>query len=303
MNGKDDEGMFCIKCGTQIAEGASFCHKCGTEVFNKASVQQSKNILSDTNEPESIDTAEAIQEVSKSPKDSFLSMNDGKDFKQFVDNHVRATTGFQSAEDLIMNSKPWNFAWICFGIFTLLGIIFGEKSVEGMFTGILIIGGFCGYIAMYIVGAYICKRYRRKFCGKFEQEINTDDFLLFMNGHLGIVSSDFHKCGYLNQRGGILTYIDKAVSKASNEVTLCCEFGPKKKHLATIWIRSDLNDPESGRMFYGVGAERNGFMIDGRESGFRGHACLIKTAPIMQAVIEYYLQHSNKINRNEEKCS
>ena len=47
--------------------------------------------------------------------------------------------------------------------------------------GILIVGGLFGYAAMYITGAYIRKQYRRKFCGKFEQEINTDDFLLFLN--------------------------------------------------------------------------------------------------------------------------
>lgn len=283
--------MFCIKCGTQIAEEASFCHQCGAKVVSREFLQQSKDMLSVANKSNNIDEIETIRETVENTVDSFTTMNDGKDFIQFVDNHVRTTTGFQSAEDLIMNSKPWKFVWICFGIFTLLGIIFVEKSIEGLLLGILIVGGLFGYAAMYITGAYIRKQYRRKFCGKFEQEINTDDFLLFLNKHLGMVSPYFHKCGYLNQRGGILTAIDKFIAESADQITLCCEFGPKKKHLATIWIRPDLNGLETKRMFYGVGAEYNGFLIDGRESGFRGHACLIKTAPIMQAAMEYYLKY------------
>lgn len=283
--------MFCIKCGTQIAEEASFCHQCGAKVVSREFMQQSKDMLSVANKSNNIDEIEIIRETVENTVDSFTTMNDGKDFIQFVDNHVRTTTGFQSAEDLIMNSKPWKFVWICFGIFTLLGIIFGEKNVEGLLISILIIGGFCGYIAMYIVGSYIRKRYREKFCGKFEHEINIDDFLVFLNEHLGMVSSNFHKCGYLKIRGGLFANIDKFMAKAADQITLCCEFGPKKKHLATIWIRPDLNGLETKRMFYGVGAEYNGFLIDGRESGFRGHACLIKTAPIMQAAMEYYLKY------------
>ena len=112
--------------------------------------------------------------------------------------------------------------------------------------GILIVGGLFGYAAMYIAGAYIRKQYRRKFCGKFEhagtvRQQNRKDFLLFLNKHLGMVSPYFHKCGYLNQRGGILTAIDKFIAESADKITLCCEFVTKKKHFDTSWIRPELN--------------------------------------------------------------
>lgn len=44
-------------------------------------------------------------------------------------------------------------------------------------------------------------------------------------------------------------------------------------------------------MQYIVDAVCNGFMFDGRSVGFFGHACLIKTAPILQAAIKYYLKN------------
>jgi len=38
------------------------------------------------------------------------------DFKEFVDHHVQATTKFKTAEDLLKNSKPLMFLWICFAV-------------------------------------------------------------------------------------------------------------------------------------------------------------------------------------------
>lgn len=80
------------------------------------------------------------------------------------------------------------------------------------------------------------------------------------------------------------------VQTIKRENNLCCQFGSKKKSLAIICIRPEVASPNSGRTQYIVGAVHNGFLIDARAAAFLGHTCLIKTAPIIQAVMEYYLK-------------
>lgn len=262
--------MFCQKCGTQIGEGAEFCHKCGTKVVYGNTEKQPKDAAQTVVEKENAGTV-ALDEVSN--------------FKKFVDDHVRSNTKFSSVETLIANSKPWVFAWICVGILALIGLL-----LAGV-LGLLIFGGFFGYVAVFIASGIIRTNYIHKFSGEFEQEINIAEFLEFLDGHLRMLSPYFQECGYLSERGGLLTVLSNAVSKAFKEVKLCCVCGSKKKSLATICIRPDAREQNSGRMQYFVGAVHKGFMIDGRAAGFFGHACLIRTAPILQAAMIYYLKN------------
>lgn len=282
--------MFCHKCGTQIAEDAAFCHKCGTKVVYEDTVQLAEQ-----------DTDSTAQAATATLHSSSAVTND-YDFKEFVDKHVQATTQFKSACDLIDNSKPMKFAWICVGVLSLLGFILGIINIGGIsgaLAGLLLMGGFFGYAVTFIASGIIRNQYRSKFYGEFEQDINIDDFLIFLNGHLKTLSPYFHECGYCNQSGGLHTIISNSASRVFKEVTLSCVRGAKKKRLATICIRPDMGNPDSGRKQYFVGAEYNGFLIDVRVSGFLGHACLIKTAPIMQAAMEYYLNYYRKINKEE----
>lgn len=277
--------MFCQKCGTQLGEGAAFCPNCGTRVNAENTIQQS---------------VEPVDNAMKQENKDTVIQNDADNFKRFVDNHVRSKTKFSSAEDLITNAKPWKFAWICVGICALIGLILGINS--GMvIPAILVFGGFFGYVATYIVGGIKRASCRADFCGEFEGEINTDEFLAFLNGHLRIVSPYFQECGYLSNRGGLLTAIDNAALRAAKQVMLCCTWGPKKKDLAVIGIRPDMREENSGKMQYFVRAEHRGFMIDGRASGMLAHGCLIRTTPIMEAALLYYLQ--TEANRNKETAS
>ena len=275
--------MFCHKCGVQIAEGAAFCHKCGAKVvYEETSPQLAKQ------------GAVSTAAVASIPIHSPNTATDKDGFKAFVDSHIQATTQFQSVDELINNSKPMTFAWICLGALSLLGLILGAINLGGMvgaLMGLLLMGGFIGYAVVFIVSGVIRKQYRDKFYGEFEQEINIEDFLVFLDGHLKTLSPYFHECGYLDQRGGLLTSISNAVADVFKEVTLCCVCGPKKKRLATISIRPHVKNPDSGRKQYIVGAVYRGFLIDGRAAGFLGHACLIRTAPVLQAALTYYLKH------------
>lgn len=265
--------MFCHKCGEQLAEGAVFCHNCGTEAI----YEDKQNV------------AGPVQTIEQEHVDG----SNRNDFKLFVDNHVRATTKFQSADDLLMNSKPLRFVWACIGIPSVIGLILGERNMEdsmGWLLGLLVFGGFFGYVAVFIASGIIRARYRLRFSGESEHEINTKELQVFLDEHLRQLSSDFYEWGYLDQQG-LPAVIDNAVSKVLKGTTLCCEFGPKKKNLVTISIKPSIISPDSERMQYTVGAVRNGLMMDGRAAGFLGHTCLIRTAPILQAAIEYYLKN------------
>lgn len=266
--------MFCKKCGTQLDEGANFCPKCGTRVTYGDTAAQPVQA--------------AYTEAEQENMNATIQMG-AVNFRNFVDNHVRSKTKFSSAEDLITNAKPWKFAWICVGICAFIGLIFGISSGL-LIPAILIFGGFFGYAAVYIAGGIIRTSCRADFSGEFEGEINTDEFLAFLNEHLRMVSPYFQECGYLSNRGGLLTAIDNAVLRAAKQVMLCCVWGPKKKSMAVIGIRPDMREENSGKMQYFVRAERRGFMIDGRMSGMLAHGCLIRTAPIMEAALLYYLQ-------------
>lgn len=291
--------MFCCKCGTQLEEGSVFCHKCGTKVLytnsglNTSDSQREKINLEKSNVV--IPTSYVAMASAQVESPVNIEDNSKSQFKEFVDKNIRNTTKFQSVEDILTNSKPWTFAWVCIGALTLIGLILGIRSGQNLLLSMLLFGGFFGYGAIFIVSAIIRRQYRVKFYGEFEQEINFEEFLAFLNENLRKLSPDFHECRYLSKSGGLLTHIENIVSKEFGEITLCCEFGPTKSQLATICIRPDVKQPNSGRMQYFIDAEKNGFSIDGRGAGFLGHACLMKTAPIMQAAIEYYLKHEGKI--------
>ncbi len=282
--------MFCHKCGTQIADGAGFCQKCGAKIINGTAAQQpideSKAIVGQSNM--------GAEPIADNPAYSGNMATNGYAFKAFVDNHVRMNTKFQSADDLINNSKPMGFVWICVGVLSLIGLLLGAINIggaSGILAGVLLFGGFFGYCATFIASGIIRTKYRRKFYGAFEGEIDIERFRAFLDANLKTVSPYFHECGYLKERGGLGTIISNAVSQAAQEVFLACECGAKKKSMATICIRSDISNPGSGRIQYFVDATHRGFLIDGRAAGFLAHGCLIKTAPIMQAAIEYYLKN------------
>lgn len=276
--------MFCNKCGTQIADGVSFCHQCGTKIIYGAGAQWPMDA--------SQAPAEQGNAAAVAPAYSRGMTDDSGAFRAFVDNHVRQTTKFQSAEDLISNSKPMGFVWICFGVPALAGLV-GAGLV-----GLLALGGFFGYCATFIASGIIRTKCRRKFYGEFEGEIDIEGFHAFMDAHLKTLSPYFHECGYLDRRGGLLTMIGNAASRAAQEVTLACVCGPKKKSMATICIRPDITNPASGRKEYFVDATYRGFLIDSRASGFLAHACLIKTAPVLSATMEYYLKNCRGGNGN-----
>jgi len=256
--------MFCANCGNKASEGSVFCQKCGAKVVTEATPATA---------------VEPVQQRQQAPTPTVVQqpiVDAG--FKEFVDNHVRKTTKFKSAVDLIENSKPLMYMWIIMGV-SLLGIIGGP---------LILVTLILGYVVMFITGGIIRARYRSKFSGEFTGDINFEDLFVFLDEHLKHIHPNFHNWSYLTGTG-LLAMLENAVSKAANEVRLCTEYGKKKKRLAVLNIRQKPDNPAAIRKYF-VDATVNGFSLDARANGMLAHGTLIRTAPILQAAMEYYLK-------------
>lgn len=158
--------MFCHKCGGQLAEGASFCHKCGTKIVYgdnglwSVETSAAANEHGETNRQMQKNGTVTVQKI----ETGHAANSNGSNFKMFVDNHVRETTKFQSADDLLTNSKPWRFVWICVGISSVIGVKLGAgRDLMEWLLVILIFGGLFGYTAVFITSGIIRMNYREKF--------------------------------------------------------------------------------------------------------------------------------------------
>jgi hypothetical protein len=270
--------MFCHQCGTQSLEGAEYCQKCGTKLLSYDSEQENPATF-----PQSLPNSTAMNEQNSNEQ---VALSDLliDDFRNFVDNHVRATTRFQSATNLLENSTPFRFVWICMGIAILVGLVLMGP------LGILIFGLLFGYVATFIAGGIIRTRYKSKFSGSYTGDINIDDLLAFLSTVLIQIHPYFHEWGYLSKEGLIPSLIENPLSGILHEIRICSEFGAKKKHLITLYIKPKSADATSnGKAYYNISAIKNGVILDWRADGFHGHGSLIRTAPILQASMEYYL--------------
>jgi hypothetical protein len=279
---------FCANCGTKLDEGVRFCSGCGSAVggVSNTPVEPATNVSA---------------MPSKAAAEENISTTTGtNDFKEFVDNHIRTTTKFQSADDLIKNCKPSIMPlWVCFGAVTLVCTI-GMTSEVGIFEGILY-GFLLGYVALFIVSGIIRFYYgSKKTSGKFEGSINTDELIQFLNEHLTYLYPYLNKWGYMKQSAGLFLFSkiegglesnptkNESKPNVSKEVYLCSGFESKQKCLATICFRPDYR-PKMNYTYYIFGAEKNGVSIHLNAAVFLRHICLFKTAPILQAAMKYYL--------------
>jgi hypothetical protein len=215
------------------------------------------------------------------------------DFEEFVDGRIRETTKFQSANDLLTNSKPLSFIWKCFVsvflIFILIGLINGTIAI--IFSPILLLTvAIFGFATAFIAGGIIRLRFCSKFFKVIDGYVDPDDLIQFLSKSLKYLQPTIHEWGYMTQGGFIIGTIGAAASKALNEVLICAPYGLKKKRLTNICIRPEPTRPDSGRTQIIFGATNNGVTFYFLDSKFPMHKCLLKTVPITSAAIEYYLK-------------
>lgn len=221
----------------------------------------------------------------------------GDDFREFVNGFIRKNTAFQSAEELLSSKVPCRFVWICYGVpavymlYLVLSLSndtgFARNIIMNM-LGLIFIAFIFGYLAAHLVGGIKKNTYAAKFSGGIESNIEVDELIRFLNEKLAYLSPYFHEWGYLRQTmnlavGGVS--VAEMDITGSTEIALCSEFGEKKAFYSVFYIRPDLLDPDSGRRKYICNVKM-------RKADIRceKYACVVKTAPILQAVMEYYLK-------------
>jgi len=281
--------MFCEKCGTQIAEDTKFCSKCGAKVVHKEVVQQ-----------EADSKAQELTEPIAKEESVKVNEDQKEDFREYVENHIRKNTEFQSAKELLNSKVPLRFAKISFGIPAALGAAIGILGSGSLIVALFVSLFFAftfGYLAAYISCGIVKGRYLFKHIGKFDGNIDIDALRQFLNEHLSYLQPYFHEWGYLrregfNIRGIVETTITEMASKALKEVNICTEFGEKQWRLVVISIRPDKLNPDSGKMEYTFEAEnrRSGSPFSSHDMGFARYKCLVQTVPILQAAMECYLK-------------
>lgn len=277
--------MFCQKCGTQIDEGAAFCYKCGAKVVQMDTEPQESGTASVPIELEKVSAEPLVQETSTAPDKAVMSAEGttdyGIDFKTFVDNHVQQTTKFQSAEELLNSHVPQKFMWICFGIPAIIGLVAAGP------VGALLFGLFFGYPAVLLTD--FMKGSHVSVTGPIEKtdgKIDSDNLIPFLNKQLSYLSPHFHEWGYINYsgfgvRGAVTAHTLNSVTASAFKIGT--EFGQKRRCFVVIWIEPDGTNPDTGGMKYY-------FRTSAKSVWPSKYLCMVKTVPVLQAAMEYYLK-------------
>lgn len=286
--------MFCHKCGTKVADEAGFCHNCGNKMVREDITQEPLNVFPTNNEPKNTNSGVPLPQTSDTPAQMIdqenVPNNNGNDFKVFVDNLIRTTTKFHSAEELLNSRVPINFVWKCLGCSAILGIL--------TFNPILLLFAILlGYGVACAMGAVKRIRYPAKYDGKFYGNVDLQDLIQFLNTHLSYLSPYFHEWGILTRegisvRGALLTSMAESASERLKEVRLCTGFGEREWRLAVLYIRPDILKHDSGEMEYFADVENkiSGLPFLSHSTGFSKYMDMVKIAPILQATMEYYLK-------------
>lgn len=272
--------MFCQKCGTKLIDGAAFCQKCGTKAV-------------------SVNTAGQMPYVSPTVSESADVLdNEKNDIKEYIDAHVRKVTEFQSAEELLRSSVPLGYVRICYGIFgglwiaLILAVLMDAEESSDIIMAFLC-GLFffvCGAGAAYMAGGIKKMKYSTKIkpSGKVDGHIDPDELIRFLNSHLSYLSPYFDGWDYYKEsryaRPGLAGRLVTAME--NTELRLGAKLVKEHKYLcfSIIHIRPDLVDRNSGKTSYICEAKDGVGNMFGAE-----YSCLVRTAPILQAAMEYYI--------------
>jgi hypothetical protein len=280
--------MFCHNCGNQLPEGSEFCTKCGTKLIISDSLTPS----SDTS-PNTLVNNNSVSQQTSVATDSIITTNPIADteFKAFVDNHIRTTTKFQSADDLLNNSKPLTLLWVCFGAITLFFTILA-------FPAGILLGVFFGYVLIPMVDWISTRLHGDKTSGTYNKNIDADELLQFLNKNLAYLYPNLHEWRY--------------PEGSTKKMKICSSFGQKQKSFAVIFINTpqiytDKSNSNSKQLGYYCDTEINHTMLRSilslgifslltgpYERGLK-RLCYFKTAPILQAAMEYYLKSNGGV--------
>lgn len=279
--------MFCKKCGTQLEENSLFCHKCGAKMSG-VDEEMSESMVTEQKQRSSI-SSEALHQVENVMDDNMKSVNEsdreGSSFRNYINEHVRKTTEFETAEALLNSKVPQKFLWRYFGIAIILLLILFIR--EPSFESLL---GIFGMFALFVypIGLlvdYFSSSRAKGGESKTSESINTDELIDFLNCNLSYLSPYFGKWSYIQMVGyGIKGAMVAAVQNTMMGARVGTEFGAKKSCFVEIHINPHQVNSDSGQTVYFFSTSMRLSLWPAR------YVCIVKAVPILRAAMEYYLE-------------
>lgn len=278
--------MFCHRCGIQIDDEAEFCHKCGIKIPKMSNNQERFELEN---------SSTFIHQSERSVLSSSIHSNTMEHFKVYVDNHIRNTTKFCSVQELLNSRVSTKFIWICFGIPALS--IFTVNNFPQDLILVLVFIVLFGYPAALLTdhiksSVFLSKNFKAK---EIDVEIDIDDLIDFLDEYLNYLNPYFHTWKYIQHgaigRGIINIIISLIIALLMNKVDswfgerIGTEFGKNKSCFVIIrmsWFNSDTK-----KSSYRFGT-------DMRTSAISRYVCAVKTAPVLDAAMKYYLEEYRK---------
>lgn len=269
--------MFCSKCGNQVEDSMKFCNKCGSSLGN----------IKPTNEPNEQDVIEQEVPIKKIEKNQ--SFKSSPNIKQYVESKVKETTDFNSIEELLNTKKHFRFALICIviGLIPAISILSDPTSLGiggGVFVALLmavVMGGVTAYIPAWFVGGIIKFKLRKK-TYEFIENVDLENLSKFMEHNMKQIADVFDNF------------------ECKDENTISFEYNQRVK------ITTKFDKKDQRHFFYmfatklgvtGVATlSGNGLNYTRTNAGFKEYNALYKSAPIVNAVIQNYIE--NTITKN-----
>ncbi len=290
--------MFCSKCGTQLEKKALFCHKCGAKISDvNVDKEISDPVVKDQKQRSGI-SSEVLHQGGNVMDNDMKSVGAADQmenkFRDYINEHVRKTTEFETAEDLLNSKVPQKFIRIYFGVsLILLFILFLGEPSFGSLCVIFFMFGFMVYPIGLLVD-YIFSFRAKGGESKTRESINTDELIAFLNSNLAYLSTYFGEWSYIKMVGyGMKGAMVAAAQNAMMGTRVGTEFGEKKSCFVEIHISPDHANLDSGKTVYFFSASMRSIL---RPWPAR-YVCMVKAAPVLRAAMEYYL----KEYKSEEK--
>ena len=285
--------MFCHKCGNKVAESADFCHKCGAKVAHVV-----------THSAQQMHTAPMQNHISNASAPAIATdvgaSQLGQGFRDFVDAHVKATTNFASAEDLLKNGKPSKLILLAAAPGLLLTLYFTLQSsnvIIGLVVLVFFFAILCTFplrFAVYIVKQELAKKNNVN----ADTCVDRDDFILFLNNNMNHISADmdtwFSSQVERSALDGEMTDATSCVSTSKGAVTIILPY----ESAAIKQFKFNISKGKRGNtlgiwsfIFFPVYLYN--LILEMSDVGTGEYGTLYKTAPILSGVVKYYLQSRN----------
>jgi len=293
--------MFCHKCGNKSPEGAGFCHKCGAKLATANTATQAPETTAPTvasfaPQSQEVSAPSPVAAIATAPPPPAHSPIAATGFKEFVDEHIRATTKYQSVADLLENGKPSKLILLAAVpglILTLYSLSQSPNVIAGIAIFVFFFVILCTYPLKFAV--YVNKQgLAKKFNINADKRIDTNDFLLFLNNNMKHLSADMDEwIASQTQKTPIGTEITEVASymsksKGMADITLPHENAAIKQFEFNV-SKGGKGDALSIWSFIFLPVYLYNLVLEMFNVGTGEYSIFYKSAPILSGAVKYYL--------------